>query len=287
VFATPAVRRICKENNIDLSAVVGSGPNGRVLKEDVLAFLEGGSSASHIAPVTSLAEDTEVPIRGMMRTMIKTMTAAATIPQLGYKDEIEMDRVLQLRQELKADAAEHGIKLTMMPIMLKALSMALLEFPSLNASLKSDMSAVVHKARHNLGFAMDTKMGLVVPNIKDVQQKTILEIAAEMNRLQADGERGLNAADLSDGTFTLSNIGSIGGTYTMPVILPPEVVIGGLGKVQTLPRYNERMELVPKSIVQISWSADHRVVDGATIARFSNCWKGYLENPATMISKMR
>ena len=131
---------------------------------------------------------------------------------------------------------------------------------------------------------MDTPQCLLVPSIKKVHQMSVLEIAEELNRLQDLGLRGkLGAADLKDGTFSLSNIGSIGGTYAKPVILPPQVAIGALGKVQKLPRFDSNDNLIKAHIMNVSWSADHRIIDGATMARFSNLMKSYIENPATMI----
>ena len=131
---------------------------------------------------------------------------------------------------------------------------------------------------------MDTPTGLLVPNVKNVQSKSLLEIASELGRLQADASTGkLGVADLKDGTFSISNIGNLGGTYTGPVINLPEVAIVGLGKTRPSPRYDEKGNLVKVSIMQVSWTADHRVIDGATMARFSNAWIGYLEKPTTML----
>ena len=131
---------------------------------------------------------------------------------------------------------------------------------------------------------MDTPQGLLVPNIKKVHQMSVVEIAEELNRLQDLGLRGkLGADDLKNGTFSLSNIGSIGGTYAKPVIMPPQVAIGAVGKVQKLPRFDANDNLVKAHIMNVSWSADHRIIDGATMARFSNLMKNYIENPASMI----
>ena len=131
---------------------------------------------------------------------------------------------------------------------------------------------------------MDTPQGLLVPNIKKVHQMSVVEIAEELNRLQDLGLRGkLGADDLKNGTFSLSNIGSIGGTYAKPVIMPPQVAIGAVGKVQKLPRFDANDNLVKAHIMNVSWSADHRIIDGATMARYSNLMKNYIENPASMI----
>jgi len=221
--------------------------------------------------------------------MVQTMTAANAVPQLGYCEEINMDALVKLRKELKPIAESQGVKLSYMPFILKATSNALKQFPSLNAHVTdADCSEVVYKGAHNIGMAMDTPRGLLVPNVKNVHDKSILEIAQELQRLQELGSAGkLGASDLTGGTFTLSNIGSIGGTYASPIIVLPEVMIGALGKLQVLPRYDENMELMPTTVMNASWSADHRVVDGASCARFSNLMKQYIETPSTMILEGR
>ena len=175
-----------------------------------------------------------------------------------------------------------------MPIFIKALSLAMHAYPVLNASISSDSTSVVYHGSHNIGVAMDTGKGLVVPNIKDCQDKSIFEIAAELNRLQRDGSNGgIKTADLADTTFTLSNIGAIGGTYMVPVIAAPQVAVAALGKIQELPRFGDDGEIERALIMPVSFAGDHRIVDGATMARFSNDWKDMLEHPATMIASMR
>ncbi|CAJ0606416.1 unnamed protein product [Cylicocyclus nassatus] len=294
-LATPAVRRIAMENKVDLKKVKGTGKDGRILKEDVLKFLgqvsedyQPGATNIRSSPAfgarpavkeyAPLTEDRVVPIRGYTRAMIKTMSDALKIPHFGYDDEICADELIVLRKQVKEFASERGIKLTFMPFFIKAASLALLEFPSLNASTDEKMENVIYKASHNICLAMDTPGGLVVPNIKNCEQRSVLEIAAELQRLQEDGKREkISREDLAGGTFTLSNIGNIGGTYVSPVIFPPQVVIGALSKIQKLPRYDEDDNVVPTNILKVSWAADHRVVDGATIARFSNSSKLYVD----------
>jgi len=196
-----------------------------------------------------------------------------------------MDALMEVRQQLKQVALDKGLgKFTLMPLIVKATSLALAEFPELNASISEAGSELLVKGSHNIGVAMDTPHGLLVPNIKDVGSLTLLQVAQELSRLQADAAAGkLSIPDLKGGTFTLSNIGNLGGTYTGPVINLPEIAIAGLGKTRPVPRYDEAGALVRQSIMQVSWSADHRVVDGAMMARFSNAWIGYLEKPATML----
>ncbi|KAL6077552.1 Dihydrolipoamide acetyltransferase component of pyruvate dehydrogenase complex [Balamuthia mandrillaris] len=340
VLATPAVRRIAKEFQVDLHQVRGTGREGRVLKEDILNYLDhreglpsptftpfaAANTAAAVAAKGGLSapalsaedkEEKEVPIKGLQRTMVKTMTAAASVPLFGYGDEICMDALTELRDQLRPVAKKRGIKLSYMPLILKATSLALTQYPVLNSSIKynenGEPQALLYKRRHNLGVAMDTPGGLLVPNVKHVQRKSIFEIAAELNRLQVLGKEGkLGKEDLLDGTFTLSNIGSIGGTYCSPIVLPPEVAIGALGRMQVLPRFvdekaaakmiknrsrsgededeedeeEERLAVVPKRVMAVVWSADHRVIDGATMANFSNLWKHYLEQPSSMLLDM-
>jgi 2-oxoisovalerate dehydrogenase E2 component (dihydrolipoyl transacylase) len=200
-----------------------------------------------------------------------------------------MDALYELRTALNKEAqAKYGVKVSYMPFILKAASLALLQFPQLNAHTNADCSTVTHRAQHNLGLAMDTPRGLVVPNIKDVANKSVLEIALDMQRLAKLGAEGkLGREELTGGTFTISNIGTIGGTYLSPILVVPEVVIGALGGLQTLPRYDAQMNVKPTRVMNVSWSADHRVVDGATMARFSKTWQAYLENPASMLLHLK
>ncbi|XP_067218717.1 lipoamide acyltransferase component of branched-chain alpha-keto acid dehydrogenase complex, mitochondrial-like isoform X1 [Chanodichthys erythropterus] len=316
--ATPAVRRLAIENNIKLSEVVGTGKDGRILKEDIISFLAKQTGAilpyeveKTPTPVISTAEtppkekmpimappaiplpifsgkDRTEPLNSFQKAMVKTMTAALKIPHFGYCDEVDLTQLVRLRSELKDLAESRGVKLSYMPFFIKAASLGLLQFPVLNASVDEGFQNITFKASHNIGLAMDTPQGLLVPNVKSVQALSVFDIAVELNRLQALGSAGqLGTADLTGGTFTLSNIGSIGGTYAKPVILPPEVAIGALGKIQVLPRFNSCDEIVKAYIMNVSWSADHRVIDGATMSRFSNLWRSYLENPASMVLDLK
>ncbi|XP_064625615.1 lipoamide acyltransferase component of branched-chain alpha-keto acid dehydrogenase complex, mitochondrial-like [Lineus longissimus] len=318
VLATPAVRRLAREHKINLADITHTGRDGRILKEDILKFISDGPTAVAPAPTTTpsiaaparpsstpapappitapvarpaaviLSEDKMVPVRGIKKAMVKTMTLAQTIPHFGYCDEVDMTALVHLRSDVKTIAAERGIRLSYMPIILKAASMALHQFPELNAHTDENCDNVIYKASHNIGLAMDTPDGLLVPNVKNMQCLNILEIGAEINRLQALGTAGkLGQSDITGGTFSLSNIGSIGGTYAKPIILPPEVAIGAIGKIQALPRFGSNGEVIKAHIMQVSWSADHRVIDGATMARFSNLWKSYLENPSSMILDLK
>ncbi|XP_072276098.1 lipoamide acyltransferase component of branched-chain alpha-keto acid dehydrogenase complex, mitochondrial [Pyxicephalus adspersus] len=320
-LATPAVRRLAMENNIKLSEVVGTGRDGRILKEDILNFLAKQTGAilppspqieirppspkaeiqkssqkektpsipvTFTKPITFSGKDVTEPLKGFHKAMVKTMSAALKIPHFGYCDEIDMTQLVHHREDLKSAAEARGVRLSFMPFFIKAASLGLLQYPILNASVDENCQNITYKASHNIGIAMDTHQGLIVPNVKNVQVRSIFEIAAELNRLQSLGATGqLGAAELTGGTFTLSNIGSIGGTYAKPVILPPEVAIGAIGKLQVVPRFDSKGQVVKAQIINISWSADHRIIDGATMSRFSNLWKSYLENPSLMLLDLK
>ncbi|KAI9209080.1 2-oxoacid dehydrogenases acyltransferase-domain-containing protein [Polychytrium aggregatum] len=311
VFATPAVRRVAKENNVDLRKVVGTGKAGRIMKEDVIAFLEGGATQSApvvgaVAPThTPVAQDALKSLTPIQKAMFKQMTKSLSIPHFGYSDEVVLNRVSAFRETINkslSKSPKHNLKkISYMPIFIKALSMALNEYPILNAMVVNgdDLSKVQlqYRGAHNIGIAMDTPQGLVVPNIKNCQSKSILEIAAELERLKELGKKNaITPADFANGTISLSNIGTIGGTVLHPVIVSSEVCIGAIGKTTRTPRFEtvksaktgeEEEIIVAHEIMNVSWNADHRVVDGATMARFVQLWKKYLEDPALMAVELK
>ncbi|XP_029037360.2 lipoamide acyltransferase component of branched-chain alpha-keto acid dehydrogenase complex, mitochondrial isoform X1 [Osmia bicornis bicornis] len=285
VLTTPAVRRIAMENDIKLKDVVSTGKNGRVLKEDILAHLEKISVGSEKkrAEEKPIAEKV-MPIKGYSKHMWKTMTQSLSIPDFMYSDEYNVNKLMNYRNEAKDFLKQQGISLSLMPFFIKAASKALEKIPQLNAWIDEENETLRVLDSHNIGIAMDTPEGLIVPNIKNVENLSIVEIAKELNRLQQLGRNAsIPLKDLSQATFTLSNIGVIGGTYTVPIILSPQIVIGGLGKVRTLPRFDDKGNVVAANIITISWVADHRVVDGVTIAKYSNWWKHYVENPTFLL----
>lgn len=289
VLTTPAVRRIVREHDLDLSQVPATGKNGRVLKEDVLAYLEQGEPVPPAAREGRVAEDRVEPIRGPRAVMARAMAeAVATIPHFTYVDEVDMTALIRLRGRLKERFADQGVRLTMMPLLMKALSLALHEYPVLNSRPNEDCTELRYLASHNIGMAVDSRVGLLVPNVKRVQDLSLLELAGELNRLIDVAREGrVDPADLRGGTITISNVGAVGGTVATPIINKPEVAIVALGKVQSLPRFNARGKVEARDIMTASWSGDHRVIDGATMARFSNTWKGFLEEPESMLAAMR
>ncbi|KAL4422322.1 hypothetical protein ABPG75_008519 [Micractinium tetrahymenae] len=259
------------------------------------------------AAAAAAAEPTVIHLRGYRKAMVKSMTAAAAIPHFHYCDEIQGG-------EMAASAglvapSSHSIPSASwsthteqhslgQPVALLchsrtttrfAAALAIRDFPLVNASLGQDQASVLQHRRVNLGVAMATPHGLAVPNIKDVQDKSILELAAELGRLQAAAAANkLTQADTSGGTFTLSNIGTIGGTYATPLVNPPEVAIMAVGRVQRVPRFvGDTNTVAPASIMNISLGADHRVVDGATLAGFARAWAGYVESPGRLLLHLR
>ncbi|WP_404394896.1 dihydrolipoyllysine-residue acetyltransferase [Pseudoalteromonas phenolica] len=304
-IASPAVRRLAREQDIDINLVPGSGKNGRVYKEDIARFVNGETSqqavvetkpasANNTVPVAQAAQavtsgGTRVePIRGMKAAMAKQMVASvSTIPHFTFSDEIDLTDLIALRKELKEQYAKEGIKLTMMPFFIKALSLAIKEFPIVNSQVNDDCTEITYFDDHNIGMAVDSKLGLLVPNIKGCQSKSIVDVAQDVTRLTDAAREGrVSPDDLKGGTISISNIGAIGGTTATPIINKPEVAIVALGKLQHLPRFDSQGNVVSRAIMQVSWSGDHRVIDGGTIARFNNLWKAYLENPAKMLMAM-
>ena len=297
-LASPAVRRLARELSIDLSLVPGSGDKGRVYKDDVKAFAQGSSAKSN-APTASVAQPAAKaaavaggsrvePIKGIKAVMARQMMdSVSTIPHFTYCEEIDLTELIALRSQLKDQYAKQGIKLTLMPFFMKAMSLAIKQFPIMNSQVNSDCSELTYFDDHNIGIAVDSKVGLLVPNIKGCQNKSIVQIAQELTKLTDAAREGrVSPAELKGGTITISNIGAIGGTVATPIINKPEVAIVALGKTQLLPRFNAKGEVEGRSLMQISWSGDHRVIDGGTIARFTNLWKSYLEQPSSMLLSM-
>jgi len=310
VLASPPVRLLAKEHNVDLSTLSGRGPEGRIMKEDVLEVLEERSETTpglsefqnYPSPGkykaslqqrelndSSEAHETTVPIRGLQRAMVKTMTAAVAVPHLNLGEEICFDQLAGIKNSVSKWAMDkHNLKITFLPFLIKATSLALSSFPVLNSRVDEGCENVIYQKQHNISIAMDTPKGLVVPNIKLVQELSVLDIARELNRLSETTKAGrFREEDLAGGTFALSNVGSIAGTYTSPVIMLPQVAIGAIGRIQRLPRFDEDGSVVEKRIAHVTWAADHRIIDGATIANFSNLWKRHVENPAEMILEMK
>lgn len=308
LLATPAVRRISRELGVNITDVIGTGKDGRVLKEDIARFSGNGSTAPAagkasppppppppLRPTVSEQEE-HVPLAPIQHQMFKVMTQSLSIPHFLYSDEVVLDPLMRVKSVLNKTLTQPSStsspvsKLTYMPFFIKALSVALEEYPLLNArlDLTQERPRLVKRPQHNIGVAMDTPVGLLVPNIKNVRNLSILEVAAELQRLQlAGGEGKISPADLSGGTITVSNIGNIGGTVTAPVIVPSEVAIVGIGRARTVPSFGNDGNIVPRTIVNFSWSADHRVVDGATMARMATLLQDLIQEPERLLVRLR
>lgn len=292
-LASPAVRRLAREMEIDIRQVQGSGKKGRVMKPDLASFKT--APLSRETPVTTAntlvisgGKRTE-PIRGVKAAMARQMMlAVSTIPHFTVSEEIELDKLIEVRQQLKADFEKQGVKLSFMPFFIKALSLALKQFPIINSQVNEDCTELTYFDDHNIGMAVDSKIGLMVPNIKGVQNLSLFEVAQQGNLLVEQARDGkLKSADLKGGTISISNIGVIGGTVATPVINKPEAAIVALGKIQRLPRFDANDQVKAVNIMHVSWSGDHRIIDGATMVRFNNLWKSYLENPVTMLTELK
>jgi 2-oxoisovalerate dehydrogenase E2 component (dihydrolipoyl transacylase) len=303
-LATPAVRHLTKELDVNIADVNGTGRDGRVLKDDVYQFAKqrdtapaaNGQSLSFRTPDSGPQKETITQLSPTQSQMFKTMTKSLTIPHFLYADEIDFAGISELRHRLNKMLAKAPVgdvsKLSFLPFIVKAISMSLHRYPMLNARVDADSSSskpvLVMRSQHNIGVAMDTPSGLVVPVIKNVSSLNVLDIAVELNRLQGLATSGkLTSQDLSGGTITVSNIGSIGGTYVSPVIVEKEVAIIGIGKVRTIPAFDETGHVVQKQICNFSWSADHRVIDGATMARAAELVRGFIEDPDSMVIHLR
>merc|ERR1719401_1646441 len=220
------------------------------------------------------------------------MNDSLAVPYMALGEEIDMTAMLALQKAMKDySAKKYGSKVTVTAFMLKALSMALYEFPIVNSKFgPADASPPTYTmyGQHNISIAIDTPHGLVVPNIKDVGSLSVLEIQQEVLRLAAAAmDNKLAMGDIKGGTITLSNIGSIGTKDPRPILFDGQAVIGATGRTMTLPRYNAKGDLVPRQIMNIRWVGDHRHLDGATLARFSNSFKRYMEDPGEWTLTLR
>ena len=308
VLASPAVRRVAREKNIDLSTVEGSGKKGRILKSDVLNLQHSNvdtssQNTSSSAPSSSTAEKGDLnststvlkgsvrkeKVRGIQAAMAKQMSASVyTIPHFTVSDELVMDNLMSLRKLLKPEFEAKNVKLSFMPFFVKAMSLALNEFPVVNSQLNEDATEISYFADHNIGFAVDSKIGLLVPNIKRVQDLSLLDIAVQMQDIIEQARAGRVAGEhFKGGTISISNIGAIGGITATPVINKPEAAIVALGKTQKLPRFDDEGNVSAQNIMAVNWSGDHRIIDGATMVRFNNLWMSYLTQPEKMLMHLK
>tara|TARA_Y100001960_G_scaffold327157_1_gene412898 strand:+ start:681 stop:1844 length:1164 start_codon:yes stop_codon:yes gene_type:complete len=273
VIATPAVKRLAKEMGIDITKVVATGEDGRITEKDVKVYskLEVQSNEERIA------------FRGTRKTIAERLAKSSDrVVQAWIMEEIDMTKVTELKNRLKESSSE-DIKLTYMPFFVKAVIRSLKSSPRINASLDEETEDIVIKKDYNIGIATDTEQGLIVPVIKKAQDKNIKEIAKEIEKLSIEAKSGkLGLEDTQGGTFTITNIGAIGGISSIPIVNYPEVAILAINKIMKKVVHWEG-NIVARDRVYLSLSFDHRVLDGADVARFLNSIRKCLEDPESLM----
>ena len=299
--ASPSVRRLARELGVDLGRVPGSGLKGRISHDDVKAWVKqamtGGSAAGAVAPTTtgSLPRVPSVdfaafgPVEVRPLTRIQKISGPrlhaswVNVPHVTQHDEADITDMEALRVELKAKAADAGVKVTPLAFVVRACARVLADFPRFNASLDESAENLVFKQYLHIGFAADTPNGLVVPVIRDADRKDLYEIARDLAALSEKARAGrLSAADMQGGCFTISSLGGIGGTAFTPIINAPEVAILGVSRSQTKPVWQSG-QFVPRLMLPLSLSYDHRVIDGADAARFTVALAEALASPRALL----
>jgi pyruvate dehydrogenase E2 component (dihydrolipoamide acetyltransferase) len=301
VIAMPSVRKYAREKDVKIQAVSGSGKNGRVVKEDIDAYLSGDqpsaenqteakeekttSSASTSAPAASSEElEERVPLKGIRKAIAKAMVNSKhTAPHVTHLDEIEVTNLVAHRKQYKEQAAEQGTKLTYLPYVVKALTSAIKKYPALNASIDDEAQEIVYKKYFNIGIAADTEQGLVVPVVKNADRKSIYELADDINDLAVKARDGkLSGAEMKGGSITISNLGSARGQWFTPVINHPEVAILGIGRIEDK-AVVKNGEIVVATMLALSFSYDHRLIDGVTAQNAVNHVKRLLNDPQLLL----
>ena len=285
VLASPATRKLAVGLGVDLATVTGSGNRGQITADDVRCAAEGttpaspppGSSAAAARPS---GEDRVEPIRGLRRQIANTMAAAwREIPHILSYQDLDATNLVAARKALNEEYAEAGIKISYLPIAMKACAIALGRFPSFNASLDMERQQIVFRHRINIGFATATPDGLIVPVVHDVDTKSLIEISQDIDALAAAARaRKITVAQLSKGTFTISNYGSYGGHFGTPIIRPPEVAIAGIGAIRDAVIPIDGVPAV-RPMLPLVVSTDHRLNDGEHLGLFFDAIGSYLKDP--------
>ena len=309
VLAMPSVRQFARENDVDITQVTATGKNGRTTKEDIENFKKNGGEAPVAAAPAEKATEAKAPAakkeaapakafksnqaeletREAMTPMRKAIAKAmvnskATAPHVTLFDEVDSTKLMAHRKHFKDIAASKGVKLTFLPYVVKAIVSVLRKYPALNASIDDSTNEIVYKHYFNIGIATDTDRGLFVPVIKDADAKSIFSIAGEITELSGKATEGkLAANEMSNGSISISNIGSIGGGWFTPVINYPEVAILGVGRIAKKAVVNADDEIVVAPIMQLSLSFDHRIIDGATAQKAMNELKTLLADPELLL----
>lgn len=296
--AGPAVRRFAREVGVDLQRVHGTGHGGRITREDILDVVRQANQAarsapSGTAPATAEPQDVQQdawgPVRVEKMTKIRKTIAAkmheswTTVPRVTNMDDADVTELERIRQASKADYADKGIKLTSLPFVVKSVAMALRDHPAVNAMLDMANEQIVYKQYVHIGIAVDTERGLLVPSLRNADRLSIAEIARQLASIAENARSGgFSLDDLRGSTFTISNLGAVGGTYSTPIVNTPEVAILLVGRSRKMPVVVND-QIVPRLMMPLSISYDHRLVDGATAARFLNDVIAFLEAPSRLL----
>ncbi len=278
-FASPGVRRLARELQINLSQLSGTGPKGRITKNDLHSFIKlkmvvSAGVYSSLKKEIDYAKWGKVEVQKLTKinkiTGKRLQKAWREIPHVTQHNKADLTALNELRKKMKEEGKKKDIKVTFLPFFMKAVVVVLKEMPVFNSSLDSEDENLILKEYYNIGVAIDTPGGLVVPTIKDVDKKTVLDLSKELVDISEKArEKKLKPDDLSGGSFTISSLGGIGGTYFSPIVNPPEVAILGISKSEWRQVYNTHKEkFIPRYILPLSLSYDHRVIDGADGARF-------------------
>ena len=281
IYAGPAVRKLARELGVDLGRVNGSGANGRIVKDDVKAFVKqsftqpqtlaagAGIPAIELPDFSRFGEVEEVPLTRIQARGAENLSRSwLNVVHVTQHDEADISELEQFRSKLNSEVADRDSRLTPVPFIIKACASTLIEFPQFNSSISSDLKSLIQKKFVNIGMAVDTADGLVVPVIRDVDRKGVREIASEANELAAAAqEKKLKPADIQGATFTVSSLGNIGGTGFTPVVNAPEVAILGVARMTVKPVWING-EFSPRRVLPLSLSYDHRAINGAEAGRF-------------------
>ncbi len=309
VIAMPSVRKFARDNDVEISQVNGSGKNGRIMKEDIESFMDGGQS-SEVAPQESSTTNeetstdakvektakTDAPalegefpetrekMSGMRKAIAKAMVHSKhTAPHVTLMDEVDVTELVAHRKKFKELALEKNVKLTYLPYVVKALVSTLREFPAFNQSFDDETGEIIQKHYYNIGIAADTEKGLLVPVIKHADRKSVFAISDEINTLAGKARDGkLSPAEMKGASCSITNIGSAGGQWFTPVINHPEVAILGIGRIAEKPVIKNG-EIVAAPVLALSLSFDHRMIDGATAQHALNNIKRLLSNPELLL----
>jgi len=287
VKAAPSVRYLARKLGIDLRNVGGTGPEGRILIEDLTPLVQSAAQNAirHAAKVDYGTPGARIKLQGLRRKIAERMVLAKqTIPHYSYVDECDVSDLVRLREALKESFAQAGVKLTYLAFIVKAVAGALKDVPLVNASLDQGAGEIVLHDHYHIGVAVATPAGLIVPVVRDVDKKDLGQIAREIDRLSADARANkIQLDNLRGGTFTVTSVGNIGGLFSTPIINPPEVGILGIGKIVKRPVFDAAGVVKPADLLYLSFSFDHRVLDGAVGAAFGNAVLHRLQNPALLL----